>query len=190
MVFKQATLCHASDSLLVMIDIQERLTAAMPEVARRLLLHNSTILLKAASELDIPVLVSEQYPKGLGKTETNLAQQLPTHAQRFEKTCFSACGANDFMQAIDHSLRRRQVILVGMETHVCVLQTALELSARGLQVFVVEDASCSRNPTNAQNALARLRWAGVIVTSTESVLFEWLSDSSHECFKKLSALIR
>ena len=93
------------------------------------------------------------------------------------------------METVQRS-RRKQIILAGMEAHVCVLQTALELHATGLQIFVVEDAVCSRRMKNKINALARLRQAGVIVTNTESVLFEWLRDAGHEHFKTISALIR
>ena len=93
------------------------------------------------------------------------------------------------MAALQHS-RRNQIILAGMEAHVCVLQTALDLHATGMQVFVVEDAVCSRRMRNKTNALARLRQAGVIVTNAESLLFEWLRDARHEHFKKISELIR
>lgn len=182
-------LCHAPDSLLVIIDIQARLVATMPEEARRPVLRNSATLLQAASLLQIPVLVSEQYPKGLGKTDSILAQSLPPNTPSFEKTCFSICGADGFMQATN-GYERRQIILAGMETHICVLQTALELRATGLQIFVAEDAVCSRTPAHAQNALARLRQAGIIITNTESVIFEWLKDASHEHFKRISATIR
>lgn len=182
-------LCHASESILVSIDTQTRLAAAMPEAAGGRVINNSGILLQAAALLNIPVLVTEQYPKGLGKTEPAVACHLPAHARHFEKTCFSCCGAAGFMDVV-RGLARRHVVLAGMETHVCVLQTALELKDAGNQVFVVEDAVCSRAEANHHNALARLRQAGVIVSNTESVLFEWLRDASHTQFKQVSALIR
>ncbi|MEW6353195.1 MAG: isochorismatase family protein [Pseudomonadota bacterium] len=175
--------------MLLLIDVQQRLSAAMPEQARRQVLRNGAILAAAAAVLGVPVLYSEQYPKGLGATEPELAQALPTAAQRFEKTCFSCGGAQGFMQALE-TQRRDQIILAGMETHVCVLQTALELRGAGRQVFVVEDAVCSRQLLHHQNALARLRAAGVIVSNVESVVFEWLGDAGHEHFKKISALIK
>jgi nicotinamidase-related amidase len=111
-----------------------------------------------------------------------LAAKLPADAKRMEKTSFSACGALP--------LARPQAILAGMEAHVCVLQTALELAAEGREVFVVADAICSRTEANRANALARLDKAGVVVTNTESVLFEWLRDASHEHFRTISKLIR
>ena len=117
------------------------------------------------------------------------AGHMPDMAQRLEKTAFSCCGAEGFDAAVCTD-NRTQWILCGMEAHVCVLQTALELHARGLEVFVVEDGVCSRTDANHANALARLRQAGVIVSNTESVLFEWLRDAGDPQFKALSALIR
>lgn len=182
-------LCGASESTLVIVDTQTRLAAAMPDAARARVLNNSGVLLQAAALLDIPVLVTEQYPQGLGKTEPAVARHLPAHAKHFEKTCFSCCGAPGFMDAL-RAFARKQVVLAGMETHVCVLQTALELNDAGKRVFVAEDAVCSRAEAHHHNALARLRQAGVIVSNSESVLFEWLRDASHAHFKQVSALIR
>ncbi len=176
----QPKLVRASDSSLVVVDIQERLAAAMP--SRDAVLRAAGILLDAASRLGIPVLVSEQYPKGLGPTVAELAGRLPEGAVRIEKTSFSACGALP--------VARPQVVLAGMEAHVCVLQTALELAAAGREVFVVADAVCSRTEANRSNALARMQAAGIVVTNTESVLFEWLRDAAHEQFRAISKLIR
>ena len=181
-------LCSPSESLLAVVDTQTKLAAAMPPAKRDEVLRNTAILLQAASLLGVPVLLTEQYPKGLGKTETALTQHLPPATAIIEKTCFSCCGAADFMATVQRS-RRNQIILAGMEAHVCVLQTALDLHATGMQVFVVEDAVCSRRMRNKTNALSRLRQAGIVVTNTESVLFEWLRDASHEHFKAISALI-
>jgi nicotinamidase-related amidase len=173
-------LVRAADSILVVIDVQERLPAVMPD--RASVLRSAGILLEAASRLEIPVVVTEQYPKGLGLTVPELAANLPSGATRLEKTSFSACGALP--------VGRPQVVLAGMEAHVCVLQTALELAAAGREVFVVADAVCSRTPANYSNALSRMDAAGVIVTNTESVVFEWLRDAAHEHFRPLSKLIR
>jgi nicotinamidase-related amidase len=173
-------LARAADSSLVLIDIQERLAAAMP--ARDAVVRAAGILSEAAARLGIPVVATEQYPQGLGSTVAELAGKLPADAKRIEKTSFSACGALP--------LGRPQVILAGMEAHVCVLQTALELAAAGREVFVVSDAICSRTEANRANALARLEKSGVVVTNTESVLFEWLRDASHEQFRPISKLIR
>ncbi|MFN7996757.1 MAG: isochorismatase family protein [Bryobacteraceae bacterium] len=176
----QPTLASAADSTLVVIDVQERLAAVMP--ARERVVRATGILLEAAARLHIPVLVTEQYSKGLGATVPELADKLPEGSIRIEKTTFSGCAALP--------LTHPQVILAGMEAHVCVLQTAIELAVQGREVFVVADAVCSRTEANYSNALARLREAGVIITNTESVIFEWLRDAGHEQFRALSKLIR
>jgi nicotinamidase-related amidase len=182
-------LTRAADSLLVTIDIQERLVAAMPEAAASGVLHNAGILLQAAGRLGIPVLATAQYPKGLGPMHEAVRAHLPAGTPVFDKTSFSCCAADAFMAAVAAS-GRRQAVLMGMETHVCVLQTAAGLRHAGVEVFVVEDAVCSRTEANRQNGLARLRQAGIAVTNTESVLFEWLGDARHPDFKILTALIK
>ena len=176
----QARLVRAADSILVVIDIQERLAAVMP--ARETVVRNAGILVEAAARLGVPVVVTEQYPKGLGYTVQELADKLPAGAVRLEKTTFSACAALPPTAA--------QVVIVGMEAHVCVLQTSLELVSGGREVFVVADAVCSRTGDNRANALDRMQAAGGAVTNTESVLFEWLRDAGHEHFRALSKLIR
>ncbi|HKK14270.1 MAG TPA: hydrolase [Gammaproteobacteria bacterium] len=182
-------LARADTGALVVIDVQERLAGAMDPADRTRVLRNAAILLQAAGLLEVPTVVTQQYPKGLGPTEPELAAHIPDHATRLDKTAFSCCGADGFTAALS-AAGRPQVVLAGMETHVCVLQTALELDARGYRVFVVGDACCSRDPANADNARDRLRQAGVVVTNTESLLFEWLGDARHEQFKALSALLR
>lgn len=117
-----------------------------------------------------------------------MAALLPD-AAAIEKTGFSAAADESFRQALDRA-SRPQAILAGMEAHVCVLQTALELRAAGRDVFVVADACCSRTAANHANAMERLRAAGVTVANTESIVFEWLRDARHDCFKAISALVR
>jgi len=176
----ETKLTRAADSALVVIDVQERLAAVMP--AREAVVSAAGILLEAATRLDIPVLLTEQYPQGLGVTVPELVAKLPEGATKIEKTSFSACGVLPLI--------RRQVVLAGMEAHVCVLQTALELAAAGREVFVAADAICSRTEANYRNALARMQAAGIILTNTESVIFEWLRDAAHEQFRVLAKLIR
>ncbi len=182
-------LCDASESQLLIIDIQERLTAAMPEATLQQVLASSGRLLQGAGLLEIPVIRTEQYPKGLGATDPGLLEQFPTAGQCLEKTSFSCCSASGFCDEVLDG-RRRQVVIAGMETHVCVLQTALELLQRDYRVFVVEDAVCSRSEENRRNALERMRNEGVIITNSESVLFEWLRDAKHEQFRAISKLVR
>ena len=176
----QPNLARAADCTLVIVDIQERLAAVM--AARESVIAKTALLIEAATHLAVPIVVTEQYPKGLGHTEPQLTAALPAGTKILEKTAFSACGALE--------LQRPQVIIAGMEAHVCVLQTALELTAAGRQVFVVGDAVCSRAESNYLNALARMQQSGVIVTNTESLIFEWLRDASNEHFRPLSKLIR
>ncbi len=182
-------LCNATTSLLLIVDLQQRLSATMAADARERMLKNTGILLHAASRLEIPVLITEQYPKGLGTTEASILDRLPAHSYKFEKTAFSCCAAIGFTSVLE-STGRTQIILAGLEAHVCVLQTALELLRLDWQAYVVEDAVCSRERFRKGNALRRMRQAGVVITNTESVLFEWLSDASHPAFKDLSGLIR
>lgn len=184
-----ALTCNQATSQLVVIDIQERLGAAMPEKVLARVMRNVTLLMMAADRLGIPVTVSEQYPKGLGATDARIAAAIPPSARRFEKTCFSCADAEGFAAVIGDT-RRRQVILAGMESHVCVLQTAMDLLAAGIQPFVVEDAVCSRKLENYENALQRLKGAGAVIATAESIVFEWLRDARHEHFKALSAMVR
>lgn len=181
--------CHAARSQLVVIDIQQRLGDAMPNKVLNRVLQNAVLLTRAADALEIPILHTEQYPEGLGATHPSVAEALPANVQTLHKTTFSCALADEFMPRLAAG-NRRQVVLVGMEAHVCVLQTALDLSVAGYTAFVVEDAICSRRLENYQNALDRMREAGVRVVSAESVVFEWLGDARHPQFKALQALLR
>lgn len=186
---KQNSLCNAADSALIVIDIQPTLTAAMPENDAEQMHVNTGVLLQAADALQIPVLVTEQYPKGLGETEQTLLDKLPSSAEKFSKTGFSCYAAKGFRPTLEKT-GKNQLVLVGQEAHVCVLQTAMELSNFGFSVFVAEDSICSRKQEHRFFALERMREAGITITNYESVLFEWLRDSSHPKFKDLTKLIR
>lgn len=183
------SLLASEQSILVIVDIQQRLLSAMPDVAAHQMTTNTIRLLASADSLSVPVLLSEQYPKGLGATHPDVIAALPEGARRFEKTAFSCFRAPGFVPVL-RALIRPQVVLVGQETHVCVLQTALDLLSAGFQVFVVEDAVCSRSASHKNNALDRMRQAGAIVINYESVIFEWLGDARHPDFKTLSALVK
>jgi len=182
-------LARAADSVLAIVDLQERLAAAMDAAVRASVIRNVRILLEAGTRLGIPVLVTEQYPKGLGPTATQIVEALPQGTPRLEKTCFSCAGAAAFTTALEDR-GRTQIVLTGMEAHVCVLQSALDLQSSRQRVFVVEDACCSRNREHHANAMHRLRACGIVVTNTESVVFEWLRDARHEHFRAVSALLR
>lgn len=181
-------LCHIQQSQLLVIDIQERLASAMPAEVLEKVVANTQILLTAANELDIPVVHSEQYPKGLGNTVSAIAEHFP-EGSSVTKTSFSCSDTKDFNDLIA-TQKRQQVIITGMESHVCVLQTALQLQQKGYAIFVVEDAICSRKKFNHKNAIKRLRQSGIVVANVESVLFELLRDASHPKFKILSKLIK
>lgn len=183
------TLCSLTNDQLVVVDIQARLAAVMDPADRERVVRQSAVLLRAAEMLDVPVVATEQYPKGLGPTESAVAQALPAGAPILEKTCFACSGAHGFLDTLKAN-DRGQVVLAGMETHICVTQTALDLLDRGYGVFVAADACCTRNPENHHNALDRLRQAGAVVTNAESVVFEWLRDAGHEHFKAISSLVK
>ncbi|MDD4914477.1 MAG: isochorismatase family protein [Methylococcales bacterium] len=186
---RHPNLLDSNHSLLVVIDMQARLSAAMPEQAVQSMTTNTARMLTAAQILGVPVLVTEQYPQGLGATTRDITDHLPPGAPVFAKTGFSCCQAAGFNQAL-LALGRRQIILAGQEAHVCVLQTALELLHLGHQVFVVEDALCSRLSSHMLSALQRMAQQGATIVCHESVLFEWLKDAAHADFKTISSLLR
>jgi nicotinamidase-related amidase len=181
--------CDATCSVLVVIDLQQRLGDAMPGKVLSRVIQNTVLLLRSAELLAVPVLHTEQYPQGLGPTEATVKAALPTTCQSFSKRAFSCCGHPDFIAAAA-ALGRRQMILVGMEAHICVLQTALDLYAVGYDVLVVEDAVCSRRLENYQNALDRLRNVPLPIVSAESVVFEWMQGADHPQFKTIQGLLR
>lgn len=182
-------LCHAQHSQLLIIDIQDRLASAMPAKVLEQVIKNNNVLTRAAKELDIPVIHSEQYPRGLGRTVAGITDNLPEESLSIEKTCFSCSETEGFHDLLTKN-KRRQIIITGIESHICVLQSAIQLQHHGYAVYVVEDAICSRKKFHHKNAIKRLRQNGIIVSNVESVLFEWLRDAAHSSFKSLSALIK
>jgi len=177
------------ESLLLCVDIQERLCAAMPKDVLLQLVQNASRLIQGAKILGVPVLVSEQYRRGLGPTLPELAVQLPAGSLSLEKMEFSAWAAPTLAAAIAET-GRSQVILIGLETHICVYQTARDLAHVGYKVHVPHDAVCSRQPENARVGLVLAERAGGVVTSTETVLFDWLHRAGSADFKAISALVR
>ncbi|PCJ32958.1 MAG: hydrolase [Gammaproteobacteria bacterium] len=161
----------------------------MPEGERSSVVSNAQVLLTAAEQLTIPVIVTEQYPKGLGPTAPELMGLLQKQqATIIEKTSFSCLQSEPFSQQLKKT-ERKQIVLLGMESHICILQSALALKAEGYTVHVIEDAICSRKDHHTQNSLQRMRQAGVIINNVESALFEWLGDAKHPSFRVLSKLI-
>ncbi len=169
----------------VVVDVQERLAAAMPGALLRDVLRACRILCEAARLLGAPVLYTEQYPKGLGATVPELAGLLEgAGAHRFEKSEFSACDAAGFAAALEASGARAAVV-VGMEAHVCVYQTVRDLVARGLEVHVPIDGVASRRDDHRAAGVTLCERAGAIETTTESVAFDWLRRAGTEEFKQL-----
>lgn len=182
-------LLRADDSLLLIIDVQTRLAAGMPAEQWTRTRDGTILLARAAAELALPVVVTRQYPRGLGDTDPDIVHSLPDHAVSIDKTCFSAAGTDEVSEAL-RMAGRSQVVVCGMETHVCVLQTVAGLAAAGYEPFVVADAVCSRDPVHERNALARMAAGGASLTNRESAIFEWLRDAGHESFKTLAALVK
>lgn len=175
-----------SQSCLLPIDLQARLLPAIADPQR--IIANNAILLKSAGRLAVPVLASEQYPRGLGPIVPDLAALLPENAV-IEKLAFS-CLRDPAYQQRFIALGRRQVVVTGAETHVCVLQTVLVLRDWGQEVYVVADACGSRTPDNHRAGLARMQAAGATLVTTEMVVFEWLERAGTPEFKELSALVK
>jgi nicotinamidase-related amidase len=174
-------------SQLAIVDVQVKLCSVMSAPEMQAVIKNCVRLTQAANLLNVPIVVTEQYPQGLGETIEDIATHLG-NVKPIAKTTFSAYAEPKFKAQLQRD--KSQIILVGLETHICVLQTAMALIAKGKQVFVVEDAVMSRNPINKANAIARLASAGCIITNTESVVFEWLGSAKHESFKAISMLIK
>ncbi len=180
-------LIEAPRSRLVVIDLQTRLYAAMTPPQPNFLARIQ-LLTRAALTLNVPVLVTRQYPRGLGPLVPEFADELPESCAVHDKMSFSCCADDDLAKVFTDG--RDQVLLAGIETHVCVLQTAFDLLARGQTPYVIADACASRAPADRMQALERMRAEGVRVVSTESVVFEWLRDANHPAFRDLARAIR
>lgn len=181
--------CIGDSSLLLVIDIQERLAAAMPSKVLNRVLLNTQLLVSSAQLLDVPTITTEQYPRGLGPTHPSVRDALAPGSPCVTKMTFSCCASREFSERLAEA-ERSQIVISGMEAHICVLQTALDLKSRGFNVFVVEDAICSRRLENYQNALDRLRQCDIAIVSAESVVFEWLGSAEHEHFKSIQSKLR
>lgn len=173
-------------SCLLVIDVQEKLAPAVAEPAA--VIRNIAMLMRAAARLGVPVVVSEQYPQGLGPTIAELRTLAPESVP-VPKLNFS-CAADPVIQRRLRDTQRSLIVIAGMEAHVCVLQSALGFRGAGHETVVVADAVASRAPANREAALQRLRENGVEVVTTEMVVFEWLGQAGTPEFKELSRLIK
>ena len=174
------------DSVLLIIDIQERLAVAMKE--RDKVVKNCQHLIELAKMINIPVMVTEQYPKGLGRTVPELQSAIPEY-KPIEKVVFNCCNEPAFMSEIKKR-GRKKVIVTGMETHVCVLQTTASLLKDGFIPHVAQDAVCSRTEENWKAGIEFMRDAGAVITCTETALFQLLKVAGTEEFKKISQRIK
>lgn len=186
----QMPLCQRAFSQLLIIDAQERLAAAMPPDELGMVVSNINRLVSAAKILDIPVIATQHNSKGLGSIIPEIRENMPECADPTEKTAFSCCTAPGFERNISAHPERRQLVVVGMEAHICIAQTVSGLQRWGYQVFVPDDAIISRKTAHKQNVLDRMRQAGIQVVCTESVGFEWIGDSSDEQFREVWSLFK
>ncbi|MFM8893640.1 MAG: isochorismatase family protein [Planctomycetia bacterium] len=173
---------HAPTSLLCVVDIQERLLAAMPDGSG--VVAMATRLAEAARLLGVRGILTEQYPRGLGPTPADLAARLPP---AISKMSFSCRGCEAFASAVPADVE--SVLLCGLETHVCILQTALDLLADGLTVFVAVDAVTSRRALDHEYGLRRLEASGALLTTSEAVLFEWCRSADDPRFQAVRRLV-
>jgi nicotinamidase-related amidase len=174
----------AHEAALLVIDVQEKLMVKIPGAAG--IIRNVAFLIDGARLLDVPVAATEQYPRGLGATVPELAQRLP---ERPDKLAFSSCAAPGVVEGFRRQGRSR-IMLTGIEAHVCVLNTALDLLAADFRVYVAVDAIGSRFAVDQETALRRLEKAGAVLTTVETALFEMTGASNHPKFKQVSALVQ
>lgn len=174
------------NSLIIMVDMQDRLLQA---VRKSRILEKAVVLAKACHILGIPIVITEQYPKGLGHTTQELVDVVSPETQLFEKVDFSALRSEEIAQSIDKK-GKKQIILCGVETHICVFQTAVDLLQRGYEVYLLQDISSSRFESDEETALAVLSDMGVGIWSLEMLLFDFLKSADHPSFKAIQSLIK
>ena len=185
-----ADFLNRDEALLLVVDVQARLVPAIHKELYPRALRNTLIMIEAADTLGLPIILTEQYPQGLGPTVPEIIKALDGKKyERHEKVSFSCVRDEAFLRSVA-TRRRKQVVMAGMETHVCVYQTAVDLRRAGYSVFVLDDAVSSRALHNYESGLQSMRDAGCVVFSTETAVFELLKVAGTPEFKKLSALVR
>ncbi|MBA3725064.1 MAG: isochorismatase family protein [Armatimonadetes bacterium] len=180
------SLCDRSMSGLIVVDLQDSFLAPIADKDK--ILSRAGFLIEIANLLDVPILATEQYATRMGGTNAGIANLIGTHP-RIDKLCFSSFRSDEFWSAW-RDTNRNQAVIVGVETHICVNQTAHDLHARGHEVFVCEDATGTRPPEAHEIALQRMRHAGAIVTHTESVAYEWLGEAKTPEFKQALEIVK
>ncbi len=178
-----------NNKIMLFVDFQEKLMPAMEEVER---LEDKTVrLAKGAVVLGLPIIVTEQYAKGLGNTVAPINDAFDGNAEYFDKIHFSAVAEEGFKELLEKKGKGyKEVVVSGIESHICVMQTALDLVNIGYKVYVIEDCVSSRNLNDKKIAINRMSNAGVIVTTSESILFEILGNAKEKEFKEISKIIK
>lgn len=174
------------DAMVLLIDVQEKLIPTIYKHEE--LLTNLLFAAKGFASLDTPILITEQYPKGLGSTPLSLKQEIPS-SKTLEKNEFSAWKNDAIKKEMIH-IDKKQVVLLGIEAHICIMQTAVDLMTHGFEVFVPIDGISSSNKKFKKSAIQRLQQAGAQITTIESCFFEIMQTSSHPNFKEISQLLR
>ncbi len=177
---------NTESTVLLLIDFQERLFPVMNEKEK--LLRQVTKLIQGAKVLEIPIILTEQYPKGLGPTIPEIKALIPD-IKPVEKVCFNCCDEEAFNKALK-ALKRKQVLIAGIEAHICVYQTAMALARAGYEVQVVGDGVSSRESENKLAALSKMSAVGIGVTTMEMALFELLKVAKGDKFKQISAIVK
>jgi len=184
---------HRETTALLIVDVQERLASAMVDDARERCVANVARLVRGAGLLHVPIVVTEQYPKGLGRTVAPVLEALaeaPATPDIVEKIEFDACRNPGFGEVLRAGVAGRTLVLCGMEAHICVWQTARGLVSQGFSVHIPIDATCSRDPDNRRIAEGLWRQAGAVVTCTETVLFDLVGSATGDVFKAISHMVR
>lgn len=174
------------DSLILLVDIQDKLVSALEKDK---ITDNAYKIVKAANILEIPIVVTEQYPKGLGNTVEKIKNELNKDTKVFEKTYFNALLEPEILDTIK-SFGKKQIVIMGIETHICVHQTASALVEQGFEVYAIKDACASRNKYEFKQGIEAMKQNGVKISCVEIALFEWLKGSKHPNFKEIQALIK
>lgn len=171
---------------LVVVDIQEAFRSAISEFAQ--IAARTSIAVRGFQILGLPVIITEQYPKGLGKTAEEIAYSLPPEFEMVEKTSFSSCGSSEFIEKLKET-GATQIVLCGLETHICVNQTAHDLLTEAFEVHLLNDCVASRFTQDKETALRKMQMNGVVPSCVEMALFELMRDAKHEKFKEIQKLI-
>jgi len=174
-----------SRSALLIIDMQEAFRASIKDFDK--VAHRIVVAAKGAQLLRLPLVVTEQYPKGLGRTAKEIVEALPADVEIFEKTTFSSCGAQQFQSKLQDI---KHILVAGIEAHICVNQTVHDLLAADFKVHLLTDCISSRNKKDRKTAIAKMQSSGAILSSVEMALFELMRDAKHEQFKAIQGLIK